>query len=133
MSVSGGFEYGYWGEIMATMAQARGLAGLVIDGGVRDGRLLAEMGWPTFSRGLAIRGTGKDVGAIGWIGPPISVGEVSVQRGDLVFGDVDGVVVLPRDQAADVVDKGFRREADEADKIVRLRNGASTMQLLGLK
>jgi 4-hydroxy-4-methyl-2-oxoglutarate aldolase len=133
VTVSGGFEYGYWGEIMATMAQARGLAGLVIDGGVRDGRLLAQMGWPTFSRGLAIRGTGKDTGAIGWIGAPILVGDVTVQPGDLVFGDVDGIVVLPRERAAAIVEQGLRREADEAGKIERLKAGASTMQLFGLR
>ena len=65
--VSGAHEHGYWGEIMTTMAKVRGLAGLVIDGCVRDGVLLEQIGFPVFARGLCIRGTGKDYGAIGWI------------------------------------------------------------------
>ena len=61
--VSGAYDHGYWGEIMTTMAKARGLAGLVIDGCVRDGVLLEQIGFPVFARGLCIRGTGKDYGA----------------------------------------------------------------------
>ena len=61
--VSGHHEYGYWGEIMAKMAKARGVAGLVIDGCVRDGVLLGAIGFPVFARGLCMRGTGKDFDA----------------------------------------------------------------------
>ena len=58
--VSGEYDFGYWGEIMSCAAKARGLAGLVIDGCVRDGGILADFGLPVFARGLCIRGTGKD-------------------------------------------------------------------------
>jgi len=131
ISVGGVYEHGYWGEIMTTMAQVRGLAGLVIDGCVRDGALLAEIGFPVFARGLCIRGTGKDYSAIGWLNAPVLIGDVAVQAGDLVVGDGDGVVVLPRPGAAEVVAKAHRREADEAAIPERLRAGESTMQIYG--
>lgn len=128
---SGGHEHGYWGEIMATMAIARGLAGLVIDGCVRDGALLAQLGFPVFARGLAVRGTGKDFGAIGWINHPVRLGDVTVQAGDLVVGDGDGVVAVPHARAAEVVAKSQQREADEASILQRIRDGASTLDLYG--
>ncbi len=128
---SGAHEHGYWGEIMATMAQARGLAGLVIDGCVRDGALLAAMGFAVFARGLCIRGTGKDFGATGWINHPVWMGDVVVHAGDLIVGDGDGVVSVPQARAAEVVAKGRRREADEADILQRLKDGASTLDIYG--
>lgn len=130
---SGAFEHGYWGEIMSTMAQARGLAGLVIDGCVRDGALLEQIGFPVFSRGLCIRGTGKDYGAIGWIGAPLLIGDVAVHAGDLVAADGDGVCVLPRGRAAEVVERSRRREAEEAAILQRLRAGESTLQVYGFR
>jgi 4-hydroxy-4-methyl-2-oxoglutarate aldolase len=129
--VSGAHEHGYWGEIMTTMAKARRLGGLVIDGCVRDGALLAQIGFPVFARGLCIRGTGKDYGAIGWLNEPVLIGDVAVSAGDLVVGDGDGVVVVPRLRAADVVAKSQRRERDEAAILERLQAGESTMQVYG--
>jgi 4-hydroxy-4-methyl-2-oxoglutarate aldolase len=129
--VSGAYEHGYWGEIMTTMAKVRGLAGLVIDGCVRDGTLLEQIGFPVFARGLCIRGTGKDYGAIGWLNEPVLIGDVTVSAGDLVVGDGDGVVVVPRGRAADVVEKSLRRERDEAAILARLQAGESTMQVYG--
>lgn len=131
ISVSGAYEHGYWGEIMTTMAQARGLAGLVIDGCVRDGTLLAEIGFPVFARGLCIRGTVKDYGAIGWLNAPVLIGNVAVQAGDLVVGDGDGVVVVPHARAAEVVARSVQREADEALILKRLQAGESTLQVYG--
>ena len=128
---SGAYEYGYWGEIMSTMAMARGLAGLVIDGCVRDGALLREMGWPVFSRGLCIQGTGKDFGATGWINHPVSIGPLVIQPGDLVVGDADGVMVVPQDRAAQIVDAGQRRDRQEAEILERLRRGESTLSVYG--
>jgi 4-hydroxy-4-methyl-2-oxoglutarate aldolase len=129
--VSGAFDHGYWGEIMTTMAKARGLAGLVIDGCVRDGVLLEQIGFPVFARGLCIRGTGKGYGAIGWLNAPVLVGDVTVSAGDLVVGDADGVVVVPRLRAAEVVAKSQQRERDEAAILKRLQAGESTMQVYG--
>ncbi len=128
---AGAHEHGYWGEIMGTMARQRGLAGLVIDGCVRDGALLAEMGFPVFARGLCLRGTGKDFGAIGWLNHPVRIGEVTVQAGDLVVGDADGVVAIPHARVAEVLDQAQRREAEEAAIVQRLRAGASTLDVYG--
>ena len=128
---NGAYEHGYWGEIMATMAQTRGVAGLVIDGGVRDATLLTEMGFAVFSRGLCIRGTGKDFGATGWINHPVLLGDVTVHAGDLVVGDADGLVVLPAARAAQVVAAGQQRERDEAAILARLRAGETSMSVYG--
>ena len=128
---SNAHEHGYWGEIMATMAQARGVAGLVIDACVRDGALLAEMGFAVFSRGLCMRGTGKDFGAIGWINHPVPIGDITVHAGDLVVGDGDGVVVLPRERAAAIVAAAQKRENEEAAILERLKAGETTMAVYG--
>jgi 4-hydroxy-4-methyl-2-oxoglutarate aldolase len=128
---NGAYEHGYWGEIMGTMAQTRGLAGLVIDACVRDGALVAQMGFPVFSRGLCIRGTGKDFGATGWINHPVMIGDITVHAGDLVVGDGDGVVVIPQAQAAEVVAAGVRREQEEAAICQRLQAGETTLAVYG--
>ena len=126
---SGIYEHGYWGEVMTTAAKVRGLAGLVIDAAVRDADLLEQIGFPVFSRGLSIRGTGKDYGAIGWINEPVLIGNVTVNAGDLIVGDRDGVVAIPRARAADVVEMAAKREADEATICKRIESGETTMQI----
>ncbi|RDK09480.1 4-carboxy-4-hydroxy-2-oxoadipate aldolase/oxaloacetate decarboxylase [Cupriavidus lacunae] len=129
--VSGVHDHGYWGEIMTTAAKAKGLGGLVIDGCVRDGVLLEEIGFPVFARGLCIRGTGKDYGAIGWLNAPVLMDDVRVAAGDLVVGDADGVVVVPRERARDVVTRAQDREATEAAILKRVAAGESTMRIYG--
>jgi 4-hydroxy-4-methyl-2-oxoglutarate aldolase len=128
---SGMYEHGYWGEVMTTAAATRGLAGLVIDGCVRDADLLEQIGFPVFSRGLSIRGTGKDYGAIGWINQPVMIGNVTVCAGDLIVADRDGVVAIPRSRAAQVVEDATKREAQEAAICKRLAAGETTMQIYG--
>ena len=130
---SGAYEHGYWGEIMTTAAKVRGLAGLVIDACVRDVVLLGQIGFPVFSRGLCIQGTGKDFGATGWINHPITIGHVVVHAGDLVVGDADGVVVIAQARAQEVVEAGQKRELEEAAILVRLQSGESTMKIYGWK
>lgn len=127
--VEGGYEYGYWGEIMSTAAKARELGGLVIDGCVRDGAVLERVGLPVFARGLCIRGTGKDFAARGWLNHPLLIGDVTIEPGDLVVGDTDGVVVIPRASAQAAVVKSREREDKEADVMSRLRAGATTIDL----
>jgi 4-hydroxy-4-methyl-2-oxoglutarate aldolase len=128
-----GAEFGYWGEVMSTAARARGLAGLVIDGGVRDAPLLRELGFPVFSRGLCIRGTIKDAAARGWINAPILIGETVIHAGDLIVGDEDGVVRLERSRAAEIIDAARGRDAKEALMCEKLIAGASTLDLMGLR
>ena len=127
--VSEAYDFGYWGEIMSAAAHARGLGGLVIDGCVRDGAVLEQFGFPVFARGLCIRGTGKDFGARGWINHPTLFGDLVVNAGDLVVGDTDGVVVLPRERAAELVQAAVAREHKEAGIIEQLRAGERTLEL----
>lgn len=127
--VSDAYDYGYWGEIMSCAARARGLAGLVIDGCVRDGAVLAEFGFPVFSRGLSIRGTGKDFGARGWINHPTLFGDLTVKPGDLILGDADGVVAIPLERARDVVIAAQQRQTKEANIVERLRCGERTLEV----
>jgi 4-hydroxy-4-methyl-2-oxoglutarate aldolase len=130
-SVGGVHEYGYWGEIMSTAGIALKLGGLVIDGCVRDGALLEGVGFPVFARGLCIRGTGKDFEARAFLGHPLLIGDVTIQPGDLVCGDTDGVCVVPRARAAEVIQKSLDREAKETKTMEQLRAGATTLDLYG--
>jgi 4-hydroxy-4-methyl-2-oxoglutarate aldolase len=132
IDVGVGREFGYWGEVMAVAAQARAIAGLVINGGTRDGQQMLHMQFPVFSTALCIRGTGKDVNGVGSLGAPITIGDVTIVRGDLVFGDSDGVVVLPAERAEEIVDAGERRDAEEEDFFRRLKNGQTTLQIYDL-
>ena len=127
--VSDQHDFGYWGEIMSAAAHARQLGGLVIDGCVRDGAVLADFGLPVFARGLCIRGTGKDFGARGWINFPVLFGDLCVNAGDLVVGDTDGVVVLPRERAEALVEAAEAREAKEAAIVERIRAGERTLEV----
>jgi 4-hydroxy-4-methyl-2-oxoglutarate aldolase len=131
VSVGGAYEAGYWGEVMSTMAKQRGLAGVVIDGCVRDGSLLAEIGVPVFSRGLCLKGTGKDFGATGWINSPILIGDVTIHSGDLIAGDGDGLVVIPRKQLPAAITSSQTREKQEIETLAKLRAGQATLDLYG--
>jgi 4-hydroxy-4-methyl-2-oxoglutarate aldolase len=125
------YEAGYWGEIMSCAARERGLAGLVINGCVRDGSILPDFGLPVFARGLCIRGTGKDFGARGWINAPIVFADVVVHPGDLIVGDGDGVVAIPRADIEQTLKAARAREAHEAEIIQRLKQGERTLDIYG--
>ena len=103
-------ERGYWGEVLTTGAEARGIAGLVIDGGVRDVDALEAHQFPVFSSMIALRGATKN--QHGRIGDAALVGDVDVETGDWIVGDTDGVVVIPQAQLDDVraAGRGPRRQ-----------------------
>lgn len=122
-------DYGYWGEIMSTAAQVRGLGGLVIAGCVRDVELLEQIGFPVFATGLCIRGTGKDPIARGWVNHPVRLADLTVEPGDLIVGDRDGVVAVPRARAAEVVAASEQREAKEAAVLQRIAAGERTLEV----
>ncbi len=123
-------ELGYWGEVLTTGAKARGLAGLVIDGCVRDVAALAAHGFPVFSTGIALPGATKD--RAGAVGHPAQVGGVEVALGDWVVGDVDGIAVVPGASIDEVIAAGRAREAKEQGFFEQLRAGETTLDLLGL-
>jgi 4-hydroxy-4-methyl-2-oxoglutarate aldolase len=131
VSVSGAYSHGYWGEIMSTAAKHRGLAGLVIDGCVRDGVLLESIGFPVFARGLCIRGTGKDFDARGWINARTLFDDVTVMPGDLIVGDGDGVMCIPRIRADEVMRASRERQKAEALVLERLDAGETTLSVFG--
>jgi 4-hydroxy-4-methyl-2-oxoglutarate aldolase len=132
VEVGTGEDYGYWGEIMATAARERGIAGLVISGCVRDAVQIQRLGFPVFSTGTCIRGTVKDPKRPGALGARLRLGDVLVSPGDLVVGDADGVVVVPRDAAEQAVAAGDARERKEAGVMDQLRAGGSTLDIFGL-
>ena len=129
VSTRGAFEFGYWGEIMSEAAVSAGLGGLVIDGCVRDAVELARMGLPVFARGLCIRGTGKDLGATGAINAPIAIGDVTINPGDAVVGDTDGVVALPAARLQEIAAAAKAREAKEREILDRIRAGERTLDI----
>ena len=126
-------EFGYWGEVMAVAAQARGLAGLVITGGVRDTQQILALGFPVFSMGACIRGTGKNLAGHGSLGEPVTIGDVQINRGDLLFGDDDGVLVLPAQAAEAAIELGESRDKNEREIFSRLKRGETTLSIYGLK
>jgi 4-hydroxy-4-methyl-2-oxoglutarate aldolase len=125
VGVSGVYEAGYWGEIMTFAAQQRGVAGLVIDGCVRDGALIQKMRFPVFGRGLSIRGTTKD--GEGSINFWLRIGDVVINPGDLIFGDGDGVVVVPQKEVVRVLQEAEKREEKEKEIKKELAAGKSTL------
>ncbi len=123
-------ELGYWGEVLTTAAESRGVAGLVIDGCVRDVAALTAHGFPVFSTGIALPGATKD--RPGEVGSSAAVGGVEVALGDWIVGDVDGVTVVPGDAVDTVLDAGRSREAKERAIFDALGAGATTLELLDL-
>ena len=123
-------ERGYWGEVLTTGAEARGVAGLIIDGGVRDVSALARHGFPVFSALIALTGAAKVGG--GSIGGRATVGDVLVSTGDWVVGDADGVAVVPRASLDAVAAAAAARATKEEGFFTKLRDGATTVDLLGL-
>jgi 4-hydroxy-4-methyl-2-oxoglutarate aldolase len=121
---------GYWGEVLTTAAQARGLAGLVIDGCVRDVAALERLVFPVFSSGVALPGATKC--NPGRAGLPATVAGVPVEVGDWVVGDVDGVVVVRGVALDETIAAGRARTAGETEYFAALRNGSTTVELLHL-
>jgi 4-hydroxy-4-methyl-2-oxoglutarate aldolase len=129
---TGGFpEAGYWGFITTTAARVAGVAGVIIDGCIRDLDQIAEARFPVFARGTALQGTTK-VG-VGACDRPVVVGGQVVAPGDLVIGDADGLVVVPAGEADAVLAACRERDAAEVVMLQRLEAGERTIDVLGLR
>ena len=122
---------GAWGEILVTAAEARGIAGLVIDGAVRDAEAIEAHQFPVFARGLCIGATMKR--NVGRINHPLVCGNALINPGDIILGDGDGVVVVPKDRAKAILDAALAREAREAVLMEKLRQHVTTLELLDLE
>jgi len=111
-----------WGELLSTAARARGARGAVIDGHVRDVRRIQQMGFPVFATGMRpIDSLGR--GAVLGHGMPVNCGGVVVHPGDIVFGDVDGLVVIPRGIEQQVIERARAKVAGENSTRADLERG----------
>lgn len=119
---------GVWGELWSAGAQRRGCVGAVVDGGIRDTALIRRIGFPIFYR---FRSPGDAVGRFNIVDHqvPVSIGGVRISPGDYVFGDQDGVVVIPRDLMLEVLEKAEKVKSTEDDIRVAIGEGGRLIDL----
>lgn len=126
----GYYEASGWGELMSMSAKARGLGGIVVDGGVRDRERIEEMQFPVFARCITPEGTVKlNPGEINY---PVNCGGVTVRPGDIVVGDDDGVVVIRYESAEEVLEKSGAILEKESEIRRRLGDGETIFDILNL-
>ncbi len=131
VAVSAPSTHGFFGDLLATSVQARGVRGLVIDAGVRDTAELRAMGFPAWSRHVSCQGTVK--ATAGSVNVPVVLGGQTVGPGDVVCADDDGVVVVARSEAGWALEMSRQRLAKEEDARARLGAGELGLDMHGLR
>ncbi len=131
VDAKGFMEAGPWGDVLTIQAMKLGIAGLVVNGCVRDANLIIGLGFPVFCRGLSIKGTGKN--QPGKVNVPITIGDVVIRPGDIVVGDRDGLVVVAQEEVDSAIASSLAREEKEMQQRKAIEAGTSnTAELLNL-
>ncbi len=120
-TLGGNPNQGPFGDCCTTLCKAKGMEGVVLDSGVRDGNTIKDMGFPIFCKGHSVTGTIKN--ELGTVNHPISIGGQIVRPGDIILGDDDGVVVIPIEIAEVTLKRALKRQADEEIIREKFRNG----------